>query len=162
MLYSVEGLRKDALLKKTAGNKIFVLDEAIEAYHNFSQDVGFDIFLSYRSLDADVAIALAKSFQHDFGYTVYLDRLIDPNLNPSSANKETARKGREMAVERRRFLHAGGLRQGDARYGRHSPSEGRSRELLGRVGDTQTDQEVLRFRRTSHLHGHPPRRIRAR
>jgi len=116
MLYSVEGLRKDALLKKTAGNKIFVLDEAIEAYHNFSQDVGFDIFLSYRSLDADVAIALAKSFQHDFGYTVYLDRLIDPNLNPSSANKGTAECIRNRLRHCKCLVYANSINSDSSRW----------------------------------------------
>ena len=76
---------------KTAGKRTNALNESIESFKNFSMTAIFDIFLSYRSLDAELAVALANSFQTEFGYKVYLDRWIDPDMNPSSANRETAK-----------------------------------------------------------------------
>lgn len=100
MLYSIEGLRENALRntvpRKIAcensrhGDQVVVLDEAVEAYRDIPKDTPFDIFLSYRSLDADVALDLVDSLETEFGYKVYLDRRTDPDLKPSSVNRNTA------------------------------------------------------------------------
>lgn len=50
----------------------------------------FDIFLSHSSLDTDVANALDELLR-TLKYTVYLDRRVDPGLNPKNVNEATVR-----------------------------------------------------------------------
>lgn len=126
MLYSIEGLRKNAVrnaaLRKIACEnakhdaQAIVLDEAVEAYHNLPGNTDFDIFLSYRSLDADVVLELANSLRTEFGYKVYLDRWIDPYLKPSSINKETAECIRDRLRHSRCLIYASTMNAGSSRW----------------------------------------------
>ena len=126
MLYSIEGLRKNAVrnaaLRKIAcenakhGAQAVVLDEAVEACQNLPNDTSFDIFLSYRSLDADIALDLASSLRTEFGYTVYLDRWIDPDLKPSSVNRDTAECMRDRLRHSNCLIYASTVNSGTSQW----------------------------------------------
>ena len=70
------------------------MDEAItSANENFSavanESVEFDIFLSYSSYDSRIIVKLAHMLRA-LGHSVYLDRLIDPQLGSKGVTRETA------------------------------------------------------------------------
>jgi hypothetical protein len=64
----------------------------------------FDIFLSHSSLDSRFVLGIYTLLQKR-GYSVYLDRVCDPNLNPKTVTRDTARILRyRMAQSRSLFV----------------------------------------------------------
>lgn len=60
-----------------------------ENYTSFSKTASYDIFLSHSYLDADEILGLKLAIE-ELGYNVYVDWIVDRQLNRSNVNKETA------------------------------------------------------------------------
>ncbi len=79
-------IRKSFL--KTASQIIL---ESTEEYSTFKT---YDIFLSHSFKDSELILGL-KNILEDFGYSVFVDWIDDPQLDRSHVSKETAKKLRE-------------------------------------------------------------------
>jgi len=60
-----------------------------ESYFAFSNSRSYDIFLSHSYLDANDIVGL-KMVIEDMGYSVYVDWLVDRQLDRANVNQETA------------------------------------------------------------------------
>ncbi len=63
-----------------------ILNETVRAQKT---DKNYDIFLSHASADAEVILGVKMSLE-DFGYSVYIDWIDDPQLDRSRVSAETA------------------------------------------------------------------------
>ena len=63
-----------------------------------SDYITFDIFLSYRAVDTEYAGGV-YAFLTGLGYLVYLDRVMDPDLDRSKVNSETATRLRKRLMQ---------------------------------------------------------------
>lgn len=61
----------------------------IEASRNYPRDHEFDIFLSHSFRDADLILGLKQELE-DFKYSVYVDWIVDKELERSKVTKDTA------------------------------------------------------------------------
>lgn len=66
----------------------------LESTKESKLDKTYDIFLTHSIKDSELILGL-KNIIEDFGYSVYVDWLEDPQLDRSQVSKETARKLRE-------------------------------------------------------------------
>lgn len=86
------------------------------------ENLGFDIFLSHRKIDADLVLGIKDKLEKDYGKTVYVDWINDPKLNRSEVNKETA------ALLRKR------MRQSKCLMFVHTQSSGESKWMPWELG----------------------------
>lgn len=63
-----------------------VIEESVASFRSYVQ---YDMFLSYCTKDLKIALGIRGIFA-DLGYQVYIDRVDDPSMNPSSVCAETA------------------------------------------------------------------------
>jgi hypothetical protein len=92
--------RASTLLNKSFGGYYTQDSVAIEsAMRHFSESAEriqtFDIFLSHSYEDRKGAIGLKNIFENDFGYTVYIDWIVDRDLSRSNVTASTAQKIKE-------------------------------------------------------------------
>jgi hypothetical protein len=92
--------RADTLLNKSFGGRYTQDSVAIEsAMRNFSESservLAFDIFLSHSYSDRKGAIGIKNILENDFGYSVYIDWIVDRDLNRDNVSTSTAKKIKE-------------------------------------------------------------------
>jgi hypothetical protein len=73
------------------------LDESVETLFPSDFEV-FDIFLSYRNTDVDLAVGIHTDLVRR-GYKVYLDRIMDPQLNRTNVTAATAEQIRKRLMQ---------------------------------------------------------------
>ena len=78
-----------------------------EEYFSKSKDTNktFDIFLSHSYLDREVVLGLYIELSN-MGYSVYVDWIVDPQLNRNSITKESAELIRNRMKSSRSLLYA--------------------------------------------------------
>ena len=79
--------------EKVAMDGLDVLSEGVSSFKRF------DIFLSHSYADRDAVKGLADMLEKDFNLSVYLDWVVDTNLDRAKVNKDTS------AVLRNRLSH---------------------------------------------------------
>lgn len=57
---------------------------------SFSGVESYDIFLSHRYIDKDAVAGLADKLRNEYGLKVYVDWIVDPDLDRDKVNKKTA------------------------------------------------------------------------
>ena len=72
---------------------------------SWSDSEKFDIFLSYNIADKEVVEGI-YNYLSELGYKVYLDFIIDPNLERSSVTKQTADKIHKRLMNSRSLIFA--------------------------------------------------------
>jgi TIR domain len=78
------------------------LDESVET--RFPSDYAeFDIFLSYRNADIEIALGVHTDLVRR-GYRVYLDRIMDPQLNRTNVSAATANEIRKRLMQSKSVL----------------------------------------------------------
>jgi hypothetical protein len=88
-------MRYAGILRAAARQVVFSNERAIEFLNESvtdkkpSSDKTFDIFLSYRADDADVVMGVYADLIKR-GYAVYIDRIMDPDLNRKDVTRQTA------------------------------------------------------------------------
>jgi hypothetical protein len=92
--------RAGSLLNKSFGGRYTQDSMAIEsAMKNFSECSermqGFDIFLSHSYTERKGAIGLKNILEDDFGYSVYIDWIVDNDLNRDNVSAATAGRIKE-------------------------------------------------------------------
>jgi len=75
----------------------------------------YDIFLSHSKLDEEEIWGL-KTMLEDYGYSVYIDWLDDPQLDRSSVSKETASVLRQRMKSSRSLLYVTSLNAGQSKW----------------------------------------------
>lgn len=73
---------------KTAEN--FAMDSSEDVRESVSASKKFDIFLSHSYEDRDAVQGLVDVLTGEFRLSVYVDWIVDPNLNRARVNRETA------------------------------------------------------------------------
>jgi hypothetical protein len=86
-LYTIQelqsrGARATRIAQKSAAH-------LIEASRNYSLNHTFDVFLSHSFKDADVILGLKRELE-DFKFSVYVDWIVDKELERSMVTKDTA------------------------------------------------------------------------
>lgn len=71
-----------------------LLSESVRAQAQAPR-TNYDIFLSHSFQDAELVLGLKLRLEQDFGHTVYVDWLADPQLDRSKVNAATAKTLRE-------------------------------------------------------------------
>jgi hypothetical protein len=92
--------RADTLLNKSFGGVYTQDSVAIEsAMRHFSESservLAFDIFLSHSYSDRKGAIGIKNILENDFGYSVYIDWVVDRDLNRDNVSTSTAKRIKE-------------------------------------------------------------------
>ncbi|WP_276803481.1 toll/interleukin-1 receptor domain-containing protein [Odoribacter laneus] len=96
-IFTEDYLRKKALTK--------ILDSSIQYFSKTSEMANFDIFLSHSFLDKEVVKGLYNTLTEQ-GFSVYVDWIVDPDLNRSFVTKESAEKIRKRMDQSRSLLYA--------------------------------------------------------
>lgn len=76
-------------LKGVASRKQYLFEQKLFSVRNPSPNTPFDIFLSHSFLDKADVQGLYQELT-DFGFTVYVDWIIDPHLDRTNVTKATA------------------------------------------------------------------------
>ncbi len=84
--------RAEKVIQKSFGKTASTILESASA--SFTLEQNFDIFLSHSYSDDKIILGLREELE-ELGYSVYVDWIIDRQLNRSNVNKETARLLRE-------------------------------------------------------------------
>lgn len=108
--YSPSALRRQA----TTQNFATVLSEIVGAKSPPLQKT-FDIFLSYRSDDIDVVLGIYIDLVR-LGYDVYLDRIMDPQLDRGKVTKDTADVLRHRLIQSKVLFYACTENAGGSRW----------------------------------------------
>ncbi len=82
------GIYNSDYLKSIASEKRRLFEQKLFSLRN-TTPTEFDIFLSHSFLDKEEVQGLYQELT-DFGYTVYVDWIIDPNLDRTNVTKESA------------------------------------------------------------------------
>ncbi|MEK3714047.1 TIR domain-containing protein [Paenibacillus sp. FSL R7-0333] len=80
--------KADKVIQKSFGKSASTILESATASFTLEQE--FDIFLSHSYSDDKIILGLKEELE-DLGFSVYVDWIVDRQLNRSSVNKETAR-----------------------------------------------------------------------
>lgn len=83
------GIYSSSYLKDIASSKQRLFEQKLFSAQNVSEHKEFDIFLSHSFLDRDEVQGLYQELT-DFGYSVYVDWIVDPHLDRSNVTKESA------------------------------------------------------------------------
>lgn len=83
------GIYSSSELKNIASSKSWVFEQRTFSARNVSINTKFDIFLSHSFLDRQEVQGLYQELT-DFGYTVYVDWIVDPHLDRTNVTKESA------------------------------------------------------------------------
>lgn len=83
------GLYTSDYLKKIASQKKFLFEQKLFSVRDTPINTSFDIFLSHSFLDKEDVQGLYQELT-DFGFSVYVDWIVDPNLDRSNVTKATA------------------------------------------------------------------------
>lgn len=82
--------KKSELLKRAENFSAIAMDSIEVLNESISTEKWFDIFLSHKYEDRDAVKGLADQLIREFGYSVYIDWIVDPSLNRQNVNKKTA------------------------------------------------------------------------
>jgi hypothetical protein len=74
-----------------------------------AQGARFDVFLSHSALDKDVIRGLWHYLQEEFGFSVYVDWIIDPDLDRAKVTPATAERLRKRLGQSSVLLYAASL-----------------------------------------------------
>lgn len=83
------GLYTSDYLKGLASQKKFIFEQKLFSVRNIPLNTQFDIFLSHSFLDKEDVQGLYQELT-DFGFSVYVDWIVDPHLDRTNVTKETA------------------------------------------------------------------------
>lgn len=83
------GIYSSSYLKDIALSKQRLFEQKLFSAQNVSENKVFDIFLSHSFLDREEVQGLYQELT-DFGYSVYVDWIVDPHLDRSNVTKESA------------------------------------------------------------------------
>ncbi|WOK08398.1 TIR domain-containing protein [Imperialibacter roseus] len=83
------GIYSSSELKNIASSKGRVFEQRTYSAQNVSINTKFDIFLSHSFLDKQEVQGLYQELT-DFGYSVYVDWIVDPHLDRTNVTKESA------------------------------------------------------------------------
>lgn len=83
------GIYSSSYLKDIASSKQRLFEQKLFSAQNVSENKEFDIFLSHSFLDREEVQGLYQELT-DFGYSVYVDWIVDPHLDRSNVTKESA------------------------------------------------------------------------
>jgi len=83
------GIYNSEYLKGVASQKQYVFEQKLFSVRNTAPNTPFDIFLSHSFLDKSEVQGLYQELT-DFGYTVYVDWIVDPHLDRTNVTKATA------------------------------------------------------------------------
>ncbi|MCK0115334.1 TIR domain-containing protein [Gelidibacter sp. F63206] len=83
------GIYSSSYLKDIALSKKRLFEQKLFSAQNVSENKVFDIFLSHSFLDREEVQGLYQELT-DFGYSVYVDWIVDPHLDRSNVTKESA------------------------------------------------------------------------
>lgn len=83
------GLYTSEYLKSVASQKQFIFEQKVFSVKNATIDTSFDIFLSHSFLDKEDVQGLYQELT-DFGFSVYVDWIVDPHLDRNNVTKATA------------------------------------------------------------------------
>ena len=83
------GIYSSSYLKDIASSKQGLFERKLFSVQNVPENKMFDIFLSHSFLDREEVQGLYQELT-DFGYTVYVDWIVDPHLDHSNVTKESA------------------------------------------------------------------------
>lgn len=88
------GIYSSSELKSIATKKQSLFESRMFSARNVSVTTKFDIFLSHSFLDKAEVQGLYQELT-DFGYSVYVDWIVDPHLDRANVTKESATLVRE-------------------------------------------------------------------
>lgn len=84
--HEVREAARGVLLRKSASSSASVLKESVEAVSDLNK---FDVFLCHAIRDADIVLG-TKSILESKGLKVYVDWIVDPQMNRSNVTASTA------------------------------------------------------------------------
>jgi hypothetical protein len=93
-----------------------LLSESVRAQAQSPRAGGYDIFLSHSFQDADLVLGLKLKLEQDFGHSVYVDWLADPQLDRSKVNAETAKTLRARMNRCKGLLYAATVSSTDSKW----------------------------------------------
>lgn len=99
------GIYSSAELKSIASKKQNLFESKLFSVRNVSVTTKFDIFLSHSFLDKAEVQGLYQELT-DFGYSVYVDWIVDPHLDRANVTKESATLVRERMKNSKSLLLA--------------------------------------------------------
>lgn len=102
-MFNFYELRQKAILN--GYNKPETQTRIFESYSQEPTNKTFDIFLSHSFADKAVVLQLVKELEA-YGYTVYVDWIIDPKLDRTKVDKKTADLLRNRMKQCRSLLYA--------------------------------------------------------
>ncbi|ABS28179.1 toll/interleukin-1 receptor domain-containing protein [Anaeromyxobacter sp. Fw109-5] len=76
----------------------------------------FDVFLSHSALDQDVVRGLWRSLEEDFGFAVYVDWIVDPDLDRTKVNATTAERLRARLLQSKALLYASSVNSTESKW----------------------------------------------
>ena len=99
------GIYSSSELKSIATKKQSLFESRMFSARNVSVTTKFDIFLSHSFLDKAEVQGLYQELT-DFGYSVYVDWIVDPHLDRANVTKESATLVRERMKNSKTLLLA--------------------------------------------------------
>jgi len=84
------GIYSSEYLKGVASSKQRLFEQKLFSFRNTPINTPFDIFLSHSFLDKTEVQGLYQELS-DFGYSVYVDWIVDPQLDRTNVTKDSAK-----------------------------------------------------------------------
>ena len=99
------GIYSSFYLKNLATQKKQLFEQSLFSLRNVDKNTSFDIFLSHSFLDKDEVQGLYQELA-DFGFKVYVDWIVDPQLDRTNVTKATAELVRQRMKSSKTLLLA--------------------------------------------------------
>lgn len=113
--FTVSEVRNRAKASTAYKSAQTLLSESVRAQSQ-SPRADYDIFLSHSFQDSELMLGLKLKLEQDFGYSVYVDWLADPQLDRSNVNAATAKVLRERMCRCKGLLYAATTNSADSKW----------------------------------------------